>query len=57
MAPTSDDRRDGHHLFLETTPLQETKRLAAAYKCDIGIPNDAGIGNILMYTRVVDDLA
>lgn len=57
MEPTSDDGRDGHHLFLETTPLQETKRLAAAYKCDIGIPNDAGIGNILMYTRVVDDLA
>src|SRR5262249_15621740 len=26
-------------------------------RCDIAIPNNAGIGNILMYTRVVDDLA
>jgi hypothetical protein len=43
--------------FLETPPLKETKRLAALHGCDIGIPNDAGIGNILMYTRVVDDLA
>jgi hypothetical protein len=43
--------------FLETAPLEETRRLASAHGCDIGIPNDAGIGNILMYTRVVDDFA
>jgi hypothetical protein len=52
-----DDGRLGHHLFLETAPLEETKRLAAAYGCDIGVPNDSGVGNILMYTRVVEDLA
>jgi hypothetical protein len=51
------DRRTGRRYFLETPPLKETKRLAAIHGCDIGIPNDAGIGNILMYTRVVDDLA
>jgi hypothetical protein len=51
------ERRGGQRYFLETPPLKETKRLAAAHGCDIGIPNDAGIGNILMYTRVVDDLA
>jgi len=48
---------DGERCFLETSPLEETKRLAADYGCDIAIPNDAGIGNILMYTRVVEDLA
>lgn len=48
---------DGQRCFLETPPLKETKRLAAAYGCDIGIPSNAGIGNILMYTRVVEDLA
>jgi hypothetical protein len=53
----SDNSQDGNHFFLETTPLKETKRLAAAYGCDIGVPNDAGIGNILMYTRVVEDIA
>jgi hypothetical protein len=54
---TNDDAPPGHRLFLESAPLQETKRLATAYGCDIGIPNDAGIGNILVYTRVVEDLA
>ena len=53
----NDKGIDGQRLFLETSPLEQTKRLAAAYGCDIGIPNDAGIGNILMYTRVVEDFA
>jgi hypothetical protein len=51
------DRTDGRRYFLETAPLEETKRLATIHGCDIGIPNDAGIGNVLMYTRVVDELA
>lgn len=56
MEPEGDDGLDGQRCFLKTAPLRETKRLAALYGCDIGVPNDAGIGNILMYTRVVDDL-
>ncbi len=51
------DRKEGNYFFLETAPLKRTKELAAYYGCDIGIPNNAGVGNILMYTRVVDDLA
>jgi hypothetical protein len=51
------DGKEGNRCFLETAPLKETKQLAADYGCDIGVPNDAGVGNILMYTRVVDDLA
>ncbi|MDQ3802864.1 MAG: hypothetical protein M3416_03305 [Acidobacteriota bacterium] len=57
MAPENAESRDAQRIFLETAPLKETKRLASVHGCDIGIPNDAGIGNILMYTRVVDDLA
>lgn len=56
VEPADDEGTDGQRCFLETTPLRETKRLAEAYECDIGIPNDCGIGNILMYTRIVDDL-
>jgi hypothetical protein len=57
MEPTDTEGIDGQRCFLDTPPLIESKRLAAIYGCDIAIPNDAGIGNILMYTRVVDDLA
>lgn len=57
MTPDNAESRGGRRFFLETVPLKETRRLASVYGCDIGIPNDAGIGNILMYTRVVEDLA
>lgn len=57
MEPKDESGVDGQRCFLETPPLQETKRLAAQYGCDIAVPNLGGIGNILMYTRVVDDLA
>ena len=57
MAPENAESKDAQRFFLETAPLKETKRLASVHGCDIGIPNDSGIGNILMYTRVVDDLA
>jgi hypothetical protein len=57
VEPEDDTGQDGQRCFLETPPLMETKRFASIYGCDIGIPNDCGIGNILMYTRVVDDLA
>ena len=57
MEPDTDRGHDGQRCFLETAPLKETKQFAAALGCDIGIPNDSGIGNILMYTRTVDDLA
>jgi Glycosyltransferase family 9 (heptosyltransferase) len=57
MEPAEDDGQDGARCFLESAPLEQTKLLAAAYECDIAIPNDAGLGNILMYTRIVEDLA
>jgi hypothetical protein len=49
--------RAGAWCFLETSPLKRTKELAELHGCDIAIPNHAGIGNILMYTRVVEDMA
>jgi hypothetical protein len=57
MADPNDDGVDGARCFLPTPPLLKTKELAKRYGCDIAIPNDAGIGNVLMYTRTVDDLA
>jgi len=57
MEPWNYGDQDSQRRIFDRTPLEETKRLAAAHGCDIGIPNDSGIGNILMYTRVVEDLA
>jgi len=57
MEPPLDGKTDGNRLFLPTLPLQESKRLAMKHGCELAIPNDAGIGNILMYTRLVEELA
>jgi hypothetical protein len=57
MAEPPNDGVDGARCFLPTPPLQQTKLLAERYGCDIAIPTDAGIGNILMYTRTVEDLS
>lgn len=39
--------------------LKNSKNLAKKYKCDLSIPNGehTGIGNILMYTRLIEELA
>lgn len=57
MEPDIDGKTDGSRLFSPTPPLIETRRLARQHGCDIAVPNDAGIGNILMYTRLVEELA
>jgi Glycosyltransferase family 9 (heptosyltransferase) len=57
MAEPQRDGVDGARCFLPTPPLEKTKQLASLYGCDIAIPNDAGIGNVLVYTRTVDDLS
>ncbi len=57
MQPRKEIGQYGARCFLETPPLKHTKELAEVHGCDIGIPNHAGIGNILMYTRVVEDMA
>jgi len=57
MADPLEPAVDGARLLLPTPPFVGTKQLAAQYGCDIGIANDAGIGNVLVYTRTVDDLA
>lgn len=57
MPEPPEPQIDGARLFLSTPPLKRTKELAAAYGCDIAIANNAGIGNVLVYTRTVDDFA
>ena len=57
MAEPRGSGIDGAHCFRTTPPLGATKAWANRNACDLAIPNDAGIGNILVYTRLVDDLA
>lgn len=57
MEPIFDGNIDGNRLFSPTPPLVESRRLAREHGCDLAIPNDAGVGNILMYTRVVEEVA
>jgi len=57
MEPVVNEGIDGNRLFLPTPPLLGSRRLALEHWCDLAIPNDAGIGNILMYTRVVEEVA
>lgn len=55
--PDSASGTSGAHCFLPTPPFAETKRLARKYGCDIAVPNGPGIGNVLMFTRAVEELA
>lgn len=57
MADPIGPGRDGARLFLDTPPLLRTNALEKQHGCELAIPNDAGIGNVLIYTRLVDDLA
>jgi hypothetical protein len=44
--------------FLPTaSPFLAVCSIATKYQCDIAIPNVTGIGDVLMYTRVVEELA
>src|SRR5436305_4567388 len=43
--------------FSVRPPLERTKRIARQYGCDLAIPNGPGIGNVVCYTRLVEDMA
>jgi hypothetical protein len=57
MEPVLDGGVDGNRLFSAGIPLQQSRALAREYGCDLAVPNDAGIGNILVYTRLVEEMA
>lgn len=50
-------RVPGSNAFLATPPFYFTKRYAHEANCDLAVPNQGGIGNLLMFTRLVDDYA
>ena len=43
--------------FSGRPPVEQTKQIAREYGCDLAIPNGPGIGNVVCYTRLVEDLA
>lgn len=43
--------------FSEQESLYLSKMIAKDYNCDLAIPNAPGLGNILMYTRLVAELS
>lgn len=43
--------------LLDTLPFYHSRLLADRFACDLAVPNGAGIGNVLAFTRVVDDFA
>jgi hypothetical protein len=54
MASLSTDERRITTRFASSNPFLE---ICNAYRCDIAIPNVTGVGDVLMYTRVVEELA
>ena len=46
----------GSGRFLESEPFYWSRRYAAEYGCDITVPNGPGLGDALVFTRVVEDL-
>lgn len=43
--------------FLDTPPFYYAKRYAEEHKCDLAVPNATGIGNVLAFTRLVEEYA
>ncbi len=43
--------------FSDRPPLARTKALSAQHACDVAVPNGPGIGNVLCYTRLVEEMA
>lgn len=48
---------DRQSRFSTRAPLQETKHVANRFQCDVAAPNGPGIGNVLCYTRLIEDMA
>jgi hypothetical protein len=55
--PQTDPDLDGERCFLPDPPLARSKALAQKFDCDLAVPCHTGLGNIMMYSRLVDDLA
>jgi hypothetical protein len=43
--------------FLSTPPFYHSKKYVKKYDCDLAVPNGDGIGNIICYTRLVEEYA
>lgn len=55
---TSDDQQVIRpRRFLDTPPFYYAKRYAKENGCDLAIPNATGIGNIIAFTRLVEEYA
>lgn len=55
--PTTVQLHQGNTSFLRTPPFQASKHYAQLHGCDLAVPNLGGIGNLLMFTRLVEDYA
>jgi len=55
--PLTGPGLDGERCLLLDPPLARTKALASRFGCDLAVPSSTGLGNVLVYTRLVDDLA
>ncbi len=43
--------------FFDTEPFYWARKYASEYGCDLALPNGSGIGNILMFTPLVEALS
>lgn len=43
--------------FSARPPVYRTKQIAQHYDCDLAIPNGPGIGNVVCYTRLVEEVS
>lgn len=47
----------GSSRFTKGAPLAYSKSIAEAFGCDLAVPNGPGLGNIVIYSRLVADMA
>ena len=43
--------------FSGRPPIYRTKQIASQFDCDLAIPNGPGIGNVVCYTRLVEEVS
>lgn len=43
--------------FLESLPFHHAKTAAKRYNCDVAIPNGPGIGDVVCFTRLLEEMA
>jgi hypothetical protein len=55
---TSDDEQVIRpRRFLDTPPFYYAKYYAKKHRCDLAVPNATGIGNIIVFTRLIEEYA